>query len=133
MEVARVAALRGHEVVIYEKESRSGGLVNIGKLYPGRADVGAIVTWLDKQVRALGVRVEYNREVPASADVAEFLVKEEEKPDVVVLATGSSPIKGGIQMVTFHEIPGWKEAGAHSVDELLSKQVDGGRKEGARR
>ena len=57
LEAARVAALRGHEVVIYEKESKAGGLVNIGKSYPGRADVGAIVTWLEKQVRALGVQI----------------------------------------------------------------------------
>jgi len=124
LEAGRVAALRGHEVVIYEKESKAGGLVNLGKLYPGRVDVGAIVTWLEKQVRTLGVRIEFNKEVPSSSEVAEFLVKEEEKPDVIVLATGSSAIKGGIQMVTFHEVPGWKEAEAHSVDELLSKQVE---------
>jgi thioredoxin reductase len=123
LEAARVAALRGHEVVVYEKGSKAGGLVNIGKLFPGRADVGSIVTWLEKQVRALGIRIEYNREVPDSSDVAEFLVKEEEKPDALVLATGSSPIKSGIQMITFQEVPGWKEANAHSIDELLTKQI----------
>ena len=124
LEAARVAALRGHEVVIYEKEARAGGQVNLGKLYPGRADVGAIITWLEKQVRDLSVRIEFHKEVPSSLEVAEFLVKEEEKPDAIVLATGSSAIKGGIQMVTFHEIPGWKEIDAHSVDELLGKQVN---------
>ncbi len=35
LEVARVAALRGHEVVVYEKESKAGGQVNIGRLFRG--------------------------------------------------------------------------------------------------
>jgi 2,4-dienoyl-CoA reductase-like NADH-dependent reductase (Old Yellow Enzyme family)/thioredoxin reductase len=124
LEAARVSALRGHEVVVYEKESKAGGQVNIGKLIPGRSDIGSVITWLENQLRSLNVRIEYNREVPPSEDVVKFLVEEEEKPDVIILATGSSPIKSGIQMITFQEVPGWKEANVHSVDELLSRQIE---------
>ena len=124
LEAARVSALRGHEVVVYEKESKAGGQVNVGKLIPGRSDIGSVITWLENQLRSLNVRIEYNREVPPSEDVVKFLVEEEEKPDVVILATGSTPIKSGIQMITFQEVPGWKEANVHSVDELLSRQIE---------
>jgi 2,4-dienoyl-CoA reductase-like NADH-dependent reductase (Old Yellow Enzyme family)/thioredoxin reductase len=124
LEAARVSALRGHEVVIYEKESKAGGQVNIGKLIPGRSDIGSVVTWLENQLKSLNVRIEYNREVPQSEVVVKFLVEEEEKPDAIILATGSFPIKSGIQMISFQEVPGWKEADVHSVDELLSKQIE---------
>ena len=45
-----------------------------------------------------------------------FLVEEEEKPDVIILATGSTPIKSGIQMISFQEVPGWKEADVRSIE-----------------
>ena len=122
LEAARVSALRGHEVVVYEKESKAGGQVNTGKLIPGRSDIGSVITWLENQLRSLNVRIEYNREVPPSEDVVKFLVEEEEKPDVIILATGSTPIKSGIQMITFQEVHGWKEANVHSVDEF-SKSI----------
>jgi len=123
LEAARVSALRGHEVVIYEKESKAGGQVNIGKLIPGRSDIASVVTWLENQQKMLNVRIEYNREVPQSEEVVKFLVQEEEKADVIILATGSAPIKSGIQMISFQEVPGWEDAKVHSVDEILSRQV----------
>jgi len=122
LEAARVTALRGHEVVVYEKEPKAGGQVNIGKLIPGRSDIGSIITWLENQLKLQNVRIEYNREVPESEEIVKFLVEEEEKPDAIILATGSTPIKSGIQMISFQEVPGWKEADARSVDDLLSKQ-----------
>jgi len=122
LEAARVSALRGHEVVVYEKEPKAGGQVNIGKLIPGRSDIGSIITWLENQLKLQNVRIEYNREVPESEEIVKFLVEEEEKPDAIILATGSTPIKSGIQMISFQEVPGWKEADARSVDDLLSKQ-----------
>ncbi|MGI0079273.1 MAG: FAD-dependent oxidoreductase [Nitrososphaerales archaeon] len=122
LEVARVCALRGHQVVIYEKESKAGGQVNIGKLIPGRSEISSITAWLERQLKSLGVRAEYNKEVPDSSEVARFLLHEE-KPDVLILATGSHPIKTGIQMVSFREVPGWDGLNVHSIDDLLSPEL----------
>lgn len=124
LEAARVAALRGHEVVVYEKELKAGGQVNIGRLVPGRSDISSIVNWLENQLKSLNVRIEYNKEVPESEEVVKFLLEEEEKPDVVVIATGSAPIKTGIQMISFNEIPGWKDAVVRSVDEVFTRQFE---------
>jgi 2,4-dienoyl-CoA reductase-like NADH-dependent reductase (Old Yellow Enzyme family)/thioredoxin reductase len=124
LEAARVASLRGHEVVVYEREPKAGGQLNIGRLVPGRSDVSSIATWLESQLRSMNVRIEYNKEVPESEEVVQFLLEEEEKPDAVIIATGSSPIKSGLQMISFQEVPGWKEAGIRSVDEVLTRQVE---------
>jgi 2,4-dienoyl-CoA reductase-like NADH-dependent reductase (Old Yellow Enzyme family) len=122
LETARVAAMRGHEVVIYEKESKAGGLVNVGRLVPGRSDISSIVTWLEGQLYSLNVRIEYNKEVPESEEVLKFLLEEEEKPDIIVVATGSTPIKNGIQMISFQEVPGWEKANIRSIDEVMTRQ-----------
>ncbi|MDA4130397.1 MAG: FAD-dependent oxidoreductase [Thaumarchaeota archaeon] len=123
LEAARVAAMRGHDVVVYEKETKAGGQVNIGKLVPGRSDISSIVTWLEAQLKTLRVRIEFNKEVPESEEVLRFLIEEEEKPDAVIIATGSTPIRTGIQMLSFQEVPGWKEANSRSIDEVLTRQV----------
>ena len=122
LEAARVSALRGHEVVVYEKESKAGGQLNIGRLVPGRSDISSIASWLESQLKSLNVRIEYNKEVPDSEEVLNFLLDEEEKPDAVVVATGSTPIRNGIQMITFQEIPGWEQAQIRSVDEVMTRQ-----------
>jgi 2,4-dienoyl-CoA reductase-like NADH-dependent reductase (Old Yellow Enzyme family)/thioredoxin reductase len=84
MEAARVAALRGHQVTLYEKSARLGGLIplvaNMRRLYMN--ELANIVDYLSSQIDALGVRVELNTEADA-----ELLMRA--KPDVVILATGS--------------------------------------------
>jgi len=122
LEAARISALRGHEVVVYEKEGKAGGQLNIGRLVPGRSDISSIVTWLESQLKSLNVRIEYNKEVPDSEEVLGFLLDEEEKPDAIIVATGSTPIKSGIQMITFQEVPGWENAQVRSVDEVMTRQ-----------
>ncbi len=122
LEAARVSALRGHEVVVYEKEPKAGGQVNVGRIVPGRSDISSIITWLEGQLKSLRVRIEYNREVPESEEVLRFLLFDEEKPDAIIIATGSSPIRTGIQMISFQEVPGWEEAGVRTVDEVMTRQ-----------
>jgi 2,4-dienoyl-CoA reductase (NADPH2) len=83
MEAARVAALRGHEVLLYEKESKLGGLLPVAALVKGLEieDLPAIVKYLKTQIEKLGVKVKLNTEVTAE-------LIEELKPDAVILATG---------------------------------------------
>jgi mycofactocin system FadH/OYE family oxidoreductase 2 len=84
MEAARLAAMRGHKVTLYEKGSELGGQVNIARRGSGRAELGRIVTNLNTHLEKLHVNVECDVEV-TEAFVAE------KKPEVVVIATGSVP------------------------------------------
>jgi 2,4-dienoyl-CoA reductase (NADPH2) len=93
MEAARVSALRGHDVTLYEKAPRLGGLLPIAAIVKGPhpEDVPLIIEYLDRQVHKLGVKV-------VTGKAADIATVEAAKPDVVFLATGASatipPIKG---------------------------------------
>jgi 2,4-dienoyl-CoA reductase (NADPH2) len=86
MESARVAALRGHEVVLIEKSKRLGGLLPIAAVVKGKhpEDVLSIVSYFEGQLKKLGVRVELGKE----ADPEEI---QKVKPDAVIIATGGTP------------------------------------------
>jgi 2,4-dienoyl-CoA reductase (NADPH2) len=83
MEAARVAAIRGHEVTLYEKDGKLGGLLPLAALVKGTEveDLPTIVSYLEGQLRKLGVKVHLGKEFTPS------MVKEI-KPDVVIVATG---------------------------------------------
>jgi 2,4-dienoyl-CoA reductase (NADPH2) len=86
MEAARVAAIRGHEVILYEKESKLGGLLPLAALVKGTdiEDLPDLIHYLKTQITRLGVKIELGKEfTPALLDVT--------KPDVVILATGGLP------------------------------------------
>lgn len=86
MEVARVAALRGHEVLLYEREHKLGGLLPLAALIKGTEieDLPALVHYFQTQIVKLGVKVKLGQEVSLK-------LIEEIKPDVVILATGGIP------------------------------------------
>jgi 2,4-dienoyl-CoA reductase-like NADH-dependent reductase (Old Yellow Enzyme family)/NADPH-dependent 2,4-dienoyl-CoA reductase/sulfur reductase-like enzyme len=87
MECARVAHLRGHDVLLQERKDRLGGLVNLaGDIpYVETIDLQHIVTWHRNQLDKLGVETRLGAEV--GAETVESLA-----PDVVVVATGSRPL-----------------------------------------
>ena len=86
MEAARVAALRGHEVTLYEREHKLGGLLPLAALVKGIEieDLPALIRYLKSQITKLGVKIRLGKEVNLS-------VIDEIKPDVVILATGGVP------------------------------------------
>ena len=84
MEAARVAALRGHNVTLWEKSNALGGQVRLAIIPPHKEETGLFLDYLKRQVKKVGVGVKLGRQV----DVG--LVKSE-KPDAVVLAVGAKP------------------------------------------
>ncbi len=88
MEAARVAAVRGHEVILYEKERRLGGQLPLAAMIKGPEveDLGAITRYLKTQITKLGVTVKVGREV--SAEIIGQM-----KPDAVIVAVGGVPVK----------------------------------------
>ena len=87
MEAARVAALRGHIVTLFEKEPKLGGLLPLAAMIKGTEieDLMGIVRYLQIQVVRLGVEVRTGHEADPSAI-------NRLKPDTVILATGSLPV-----------------------------------------
>jgi mycofactocin system FadH/OYE family oxidoreductase 2 len=84
LEAARIAALRGHSVSLYEKTGELGGQVLIAAKAPTRQEIIGVVRWLIYQVQKLGIKVRLNTEVTPE-------IVAQEKPDAVVVATGSNP------------------------------------------
>lgn len=83
MEAARIAALRGHEVVLYEKEHQLGGSLPVAATVKGLAieNLPALVRYLRTQLAKLGVTINLGRTVTRA-------VIEQVKPDVLLVATG---------------------------------------------
>src|SRR5262245_27381394 len=82
LETARVATLRGHRVVLFEKGRELGGQVLVAARTPARADYAGIVRFLVRQVERQGVDCRLNVDAGVQTVLAEA-------PDVVVVATGS--------------------------------------------
>jgi N-methyl-L-proline demethylase len=84
LEAARVAAERGHEVVVYEAAREPGGQILLTARSRARQEMIGIIDWRMAQCNARGVKFHF--ETFAEAD--EVLA---ERPDVVIVATGGSP------------------------------------------
>jgi 2,4-dienoyl-CoA reductase-like NADH-dependent reductase (Old Yellow Enzyme family)/thioredoxin reductase len=84
LEAARVAAARGHEVVLFESTGRLGGQINIARGLGWRESLGGISRWLEQELRRSGVDIRL--EQPATPDGVVAL-----SPDIVVVATGGTP------------------------------------------
>ncbi len=94
MEVARVAALRGHSVTIYEKSDRLGGIFIAAAAPSFKEKDRQLIEWFKRQVEALPIEVKLNCEV---TDITSL------DADKIVVATGSKartiPVKGAEKAV----------------------------------
>ncbi len=84
MWAAKIAAMRGHDVTLFEKGKELGGQVLLAAKGAGRDEFGVIARNERNQLARLGVPVELNVEV-----TPEFVL--EQDPDAVIVATGSRP------------------------------------------
>jgi 2,4-dienoyl-CoA reductase-like NADH-dependent reductase (Old Yellow Enzyme family)/thioredoxin reductase len=93
LEAARVAAMKGHHVVLFEKEDSLGGQLTVASRPPYKGSLAELLNYLAVQVKRLGIEVELGR-------VATPKVILDSKPDAVIIATGVKhvaleiPVKG---------------------------------------
>ena len=108
MEAARVAALRGHDVTLYDKEAQLGGRIKLASMIKGCAveNVLPIYDYLTTQIAKLPVRLRLGTTVTAET-------VRQEKPDAVVIAT-SSPY-------AVPEIPGIHGSNVSTIKGLAGK------------
>ncbi|MDQ1846846.1 NADH:flavin oxidoreductase [Gemmobacter fulvus] len=86
LEAARVAAERGHRVVVFEAADQPGGQVRLTAQTKRRAEMIGIIDWRMAQCAARGVEFRFN----TFAEAADVLA---EQPEVVIIASGGLPEK----------------------------------------
>ena len=79
---AKVAALRGHKVVLFDQSTELGGQLNLAKQVPGKEEFHGLVAWFTHETHRLGVETRLGAAVDV-ADLAGF--------DQVIVASGVSP------------------------------------------
>ena len=84
LEAARVAAERGHDVVVFEAQPDPGGQVRLTARTPRRREMISIIDWRMAQCAARDVVFHFN----TWAEVADVTAL---SPDVVIIATGGMP------------------------------------------
>ena len=113
MKAAEIAALRGHQVTLYEQQERLGGRFLLAAVPPKKQILKDFIDQLERQLQKLPVKVFIGRPfTPASLRRG--------KPDAVIVATGAKPF--------FPPIDGIREAKTISVEDALSGSAPLGKK-----
>ena len=108
LEAARVAAARGHEVVLIEAADAPGGQLRLAAKLDRRREIIGIADWLASELDILGVDQHYNHYAEASDVLAET-------PDVVVIATGGLPNTDFLASGTDLVLSTWDVLGGDAV------------------
>ncbi|MDZ7697153.1 MAG: FAD-dependent oxidoreductase [Deltaproteobacteria bacterium] len=107
LNVAWVAARRGHDVHLFEKQSVVGGQLILGSVTPYKKELHHLIRFQKRQIERFGVTIHLNTEVTRDTIEAEA-------PDVVILATGSVP--------AYPKVDGVDEAGVVSVNDVMGAE-----------
>ncbi|MDG2005039.1 MAG: FAD-dependent oxidoreductase [Novosphingobium sp.] len=112
LEAARVAALKGHEVVLIEARERLGGALALWADLPDRDFYHHSIDWWQRELDLLGVTVRSGEEASAASVLAEA-------PDAVIIATGARYSQGGRSAFLDIDIPGFDQDWVYRPDEIL--------------
>jgi len=104
MEAARIAALRGHEVSLWEKENRLGGKLTFASSIPTRQELRNLIEYETGALEKVGVRVSLKK-VGDIDSIREF------NPQAVIVAVGALP--------KIPNIPGIGCRNVHLAEEIL--------------
>lgn len=118
LEAARVAAERGHSVVLTEASNHLGGNFQLAGMQPRRAQILDLVAWYERQLERLGVEVRLNTYVEAEdIDPEDF--------DTVIAATGSYSPETGFQKALpgIETMPGIEKGNVFSVEAVMARQA----------
>ncbi|MCU0594213.1 MAG: FAD-dependent oxidoreductase, partial [Desulfobacterota bacterium] len=108
-----VAAIRGHEVHLYEKQPRLGGQLNLGSVTAYKKEILSLIEFHVKQVQKAGIRIHLSAEVTPETI-------QREKPDVVILSTGAKPL--------LPDVPGIHKSIVADLSVVLNGEPPEGRK-----
>ncbi len=104
MEAAMIAALRGHDVELFEKDAELGGQAVLAAIPPGKQEFSGVRDFLTGELERLKVRTRLNEEMTNEKAV-------EGNADVLIVATGALPL--------LPKIPGIKNKNVVTAWEVL--------------
>lgn len=90
LNAARIAAKRGHKVDLYEKKTYLGGQLNLGVKPYFKKELNHLLEFLITQVKKENVTCHMGNEITVD-------IVKKHSPDVIIIATGSSPFIPPIQ------------------------------------
>lgn len=108
LEAARVAAMKGHNVTVYEKSGELGGIYKTIATGSFKKRIRDLITWYGVQLKKLGVKVKLNTEVKADDPVLGTA-------DKIFVATGSIPFVPKVPGVDGSNVIGVIEAHKNGV------------------
>lgn len=111
MEAAMIAAQRGHEVDLYEKNSKLGGLFNLAAVPDFKTGDHELLAWFEHAVAQSGVKIHLNTEITAD-DI------EKTGADEIIVATGANPKHftiDGAETVTASDVLAGRNVGKNCV------------------
>lgn len=97
LEAARAAALKGHDVELYEKRDFLGGQFKAAAYPPCKGELSTYVSWISGELDKLNVNVHLNTEVTKE-------LINEKKADYIIVATGGNPIVPPIKGVNKNHV-----------------------------
>jgi 2,4-dienoyl-CoA reductase (NADPH2) len=106
-----IAALRGHDVTLFEQKDTIGGQMNMANQIPGKEEFNETIRYFRKQLELTGVRVRLNKKATAADLVSEGY-------DAVILASGVVPRRPEIAGIDHPKVLSY-------VDVLLHKKAVG--------
>jgi 2,4-dienoyl-CoA reductase-like NADH-dependent reductase (Old Yellow Enzyme family)/thioredoxin reductase len=116
LEAARVSALKGHRVVLLERSQRLGGQLRLWARLPGREIFDTTPDWYERQLAKLGVDVHLGVDATPEGILAE-------RPNAVIVATGSRYLRTGESGFMEHEIPGWDQSWIYTPEQIIEGGV----------
>ncbi|MFW6386647.1 MAG: FAD-dependent oxidoreductase [Bacillota bacterium] len=96
LEAAWVAASRGHNVSLYEREDEVGGQLKAGAMGPNKQEFAKAIKYYRTMLEKNDVELHLNQEMGRDKIL-------EKDPDCVIIATGSRPVYPDIEGLASHE------------------------------
>ncbi len=107
LNVAWVAAKRGHQVHLFERNARIGGQLSLGSIPSHKKEIVNLILFLKKQAERYGVTFHLGT-------IATLNTVRELEPDLVIVATGSVPF--------FPPVPGLQNKMVVSAQDILAEE-----------
>jgi 2,4-dienoyl-CoA reductase-like NADH-dependent reductase (Old Yellow Enzyme family) len=112
MEAARVAASRGHQVILFERRNKLGGQLSLWAEIPGREHLRTFPTWQRRELESLGVDLRLGVR-PTPEEILAL------GPEVVVVATGATYARDGRSGYDPRPVAGWDSAVVVPVEDVF--------------
>lgn len=107
MATARAMAIKGHQVILMEKENKLGGQLNVACIPPHKQEISKWISYLNNELKRLFIDVKYGAK--ATKELIDSF-----NPDIVVTASGAKEI--------IPNIPGVNKEKAITAQKVLKNE-----------